>query len=361
MKKRFASAAKTLRFIFCVEAILAFTGGSILWAQTPEEKKAAVATSTAEAPKPNPNTGVYVWSTPTWTYTWGALETATPTPVWMPTATYTITSTFTHTITGTIQPTATPTASPTATPIISRASLALLSTAYSNAWDHSNGFNWDIAFSYYIGAIAAKENSSPNMDFLEPARFALLTSDVKYAWLDEKGDIPAIANGVLLSLIAQLGSGNSSTGASGNQSFNVSGNIMGAVYGVVSKTIFPQTAVHFGYIQGLREASDSLGLGIVSMNYSDLLSLLTPKLQEVMGQSSPGIFYTGFSTRFWNRNWKFEIWKPFSLAQNPVLFNAQVDGLPLAFNLGYERWDNGYALLGYVNFRFTLVPVPPAY
>jgi hypothetical protein len=46
---------------------------------------------------------------------------------------------------------------------------------------------------------------------------------------------------------------------------------------------------------------------------------------------------------------------------HPILFNTQIDGLPLAFNLGYERWDTGYAVLGYVNFRIPLLPSDPSY
>ncbi len=57
--------------------------------------------------------------------------------------------------------------------------------------------------------------------------------------------------------------------------------------------------------------------------------------------------------------------------QNPILFNTQIEGLPLAFNLGFEKWGLGGALvlsspgipggrqipggmgpmLGYVNFQ----------
>jgi hypothetical protein len=87
---------------------------------------------------------------------------------------------------------------------------------------------------------------------------------------------------------------------------------------------------------------------------------LTPKLSDVLGESPSSIFYTGFNTRLLGTNWKFEVWKPFPMNENPILFNSQVDGL-FAFNLAYERWDSGFALLGYFNFRFTIIPVPPDY
>jgi hypothetical protein len=46
--------------------------------------------------------------------------------------------------------------------------------------------------------------------------------------------------------------------------------------------------------------------------------------------------------------------------ENPILFDSQIDGL-FAFNLGYEHWDHGYAVLGYFNFRFTILPTTPDY
>ena|GEM_PF-1243986 len=295
------------------------------------------------------------FATPTWTSTWGAALTDTPTLY----LTRTPTNTYTPTCTGTITPPPTITPTMTSTPGISRSGLALLSTAYSDAWDRWDGFNWGMGFSYYIGSIVSRDFAKPNIDSLEPTRFALLSSDVKYAWLNDEGDMPGMASGLLLSFLAQLASGNSTTGASGTQSFQVAGNVMGGVYTVMSKTVAPNTAVHMGYIYGLKQA-DSHALGIISMNYSQLLPLLTTKLQNVT-DDPPGVFYTGFNTRFWGRNWKFEVWKPIGMAENPVLFNSQIEGLPLAFNLGYEKWDQGWAVLGYVNIKFTIVPQPPAY
>ncbi|HEY5040260.1 MAG TPA: hypothetical protein VIJ93_14435, partial [bacterium] len=305
----------------------------------------AIPTST-----PTENLFAYLTGTPTFTNTpdifFHGTSTFTPTPTITPTGTITPPPQYTPTL--------------TSTPNISRASLALLPTAYSNAWDRWDGFNWNFAFSFYIGSIISRDYSIPGagLDSLEPTRLALLTSDVKYAWLNDEGDRPGIASGFLLSFLAQVNSGSSSTGT-GGQSFQVAGNSAGGVYTVVSKTVFPGTAVHMGYIYGLKD------IGLVSNNYSQLLPLFTPKLMNPNGinvtDAPPSIFYTGFSTYFLGRYWKFEIWKPFPMTENPVLLNAQIDGLPLAFNLAYERWDQGYALLGYINFPFTLLPQTPAY
>jgi len=379
--------ASKSRFTYCVELFLFLTVTSV-WAQAPAASPSptptvtftftATSTSTpdpTDTPAGTPTstpTATYTFNpfaSPTWTPTWGfgSFSSQTPTPS-SPTATFTPRFTSTPTNTGTLSPTATFTPTFTNTPSISRASLALLSTAYSNAWDRTDGFNWDMGFSYYIGSIVSRDFAKKDIDSLEPSRFALLTSDVKYAWLPDDGDSPAIANGLLLSFLAQLGSGNSTTGANGSQSFQVAGNVMGGVYGVLSKRLFDTTAVHLGYIYGLHGLDHDAGIGFVSMNYSQLLPLLTTKLQDVTGSPAP-IFYSGFSTRFWGRNWKFEVLKPLGMDGNPVLLNSQIEGLPLAFNLGFERWDaapqldlaGGWALLGYVNFRFTLVPVTPPY
>jgi hypothetical protein len=103
-----------------------------------------------------------------------------------------------------------------------------------------------------------------------------------------------------------------------------------------------------------------LKLGFFTTDYSQLPYLFTPQLQTVT-DDPPSIFYTGFNTYFLGRNWKFEIWKPLQAAEDPVLLNTQIEALPLAFNFGYERWDQGFSVLGYINFQFTLVPSTPAY
>jgi hypothetical protein len=331
------------------------------WTATPTFTFTAVNTDTpSDTPTvtPSPTFTYNPYATPTWTNTWDPYATDTPTPG-SPTATYTWTATGTPTQTGTISPTLTFTPTLTYTPSISRASMVMLPTAYSNGWDHSDGFNWDIDFTYFIGSIISRDFSQPNLDSLEEISLAMLTTEVKYAWLNDDGDIPGMASGLMYSLAAQTGSGSSSTANSGDQSFEVSGNTMGGVYTVMSKTVFNKTAVHAGYLYSLRKT------GLVSLDYSELLPFLDTNLQNDIGNdgasSTPGIFYTGFNTYFWGRNWKFEIWKPIGLDKSPILFNTQIDGLPLAFNLGYMRWETGFAMLGYVNVPITLVPNTPAY
>jgi hypothetical protein len=346
-------AGKKLRFIYCVELIWALSVPAA-WAQTVSPSPTFTSTTIATMVELSPTstaTATVVELSPTFT----ATPTSTSTNI--PFATFIPTSTKTFTPTGT-PPTATFT--PTNTPGITRASLALMPTAYSNAWNRWDGFNWDIGFSYFIGSIFSRDFAKPDIDGLEKASIALLTSDLKYAWLDDDGDGPGFANGFLLSFLAQVGSGNSNS-ASGSQSFQVAGNVMGGIYGVMSKTIAKDTAVHLGYIYGLRDFDQSLGLGFFTMNYSQLMPLLNSKLQPVQSQTPAHVLYAGFNTRLLDRDWKFEVLKPFPMAENPILLNARVDGLPLSFNLSYEKWDHGYAVLGYVNFKVTILPQMPAY
>ncbi len=298
------------------------------------------------------------FATPTWTFTWDPFATDTPTPG-SPTPTFTPTETSTPTVTGTQSPSMTFTPTITNTPSISRASLALLSTAYSNGWDHWDKWNWDIGFSYYIGSIAEKDMGS-STQFLNPLRLWLLTSDLKYGWMDQTKTSPGIASGLLMTLLLNGGNPGATGGAS--QNFQLTGNSMGGIYTVLSQSIAKNTAVHFGYVFGFRDAFKSIGLGSFApnLNYSDFLPLLTNNPQDLEGGSPPSLFYTGWDWRLLGTNWKFEIWKPFPMPQNPVLLNTQIDGL-FAFNLAYERWQSGYALLGYFNFRFTIIPNTPAY
>ncbi len=358
--------ARMLRFICFVNFALAV--GSA-WGQNATPTASPTRTSTPDFFATATNTFTWdPWSTntvtptPTITVTPNRFVTNTPVPTMEGFNSFFNTYTPTPTPKGTQSPTLTYTPTMTHTPSLSRASLALWSTAYSNDRDHSDGFNWDVGFSYIIGTIAERSAAKPTVDWLNPLRLWLLTSDVKYGWLEEQGDTPAIASGIMLSELINGGGGNNpgATGTTG-QSFQLTGNSMGGVYTVLSKSVGDQSAVHFGYVYGFNGLFQDLGIPDFgpSMNYSQLIPFTATNLSD-LSANTPNIFYTGFNTRFLGTNLKLELWKPFPMDQNPVLLDSQIDGL-FAFNLGYERWDSGYAVLGYFNFRFTIIPVPPDY
>jgi hypothetical protein len=375
MNRRFSLGARKLKFICCVKRLFLF----LLLASSAQAQFISPGSGSNQFGGFNDTSSNGPTNTPTWdpmipTYT------VTPTPTYNPFAaatdtptpgspTDTPTYTFTPTQTGTIN---TPTATWSSTPMISRASLVMLPTAYSNGRDYWTGFNWDLDFTYYIGSIISQDYTQQNgFDSLNQINVVLLTSDTKYAWLDDNGDTPGIASGVMVSLMAQVGTSSLTGGPTATPTFGTSSgaavsntgpvqvvpSMVGGIYTVISKKISKNTAVHFGYIYGLSRSS---GTGI--LDYGSILPLFAPGLTHPNIEYPNNLFYAGFNTRFWDRNWKFEIWKPFSTdsnspyESNPILFNTLIDGLPMAFNLGYERWDTGFAVLGYINFRLPIFP-----
>ena len=373
-------AAKTLGFIFCVSGGAFFAWGTA-GAQTSLGSPSVTAVTTVslsptqtETPTDSPTPTITSTSTPdyfaspTSTEVWDpwATPTLTPTPNFFsfgdtPVATFTPIMTATYTQTGTITPPDTDTPTTTETPSISRSGLALLPTAYSNGLGFTNDWNWDLGFTYFIGSIAEQEEGEASPDWLNPLRLWLLSSDLKYGWLDENGDTPAIASGMLLGLLISGGQPNSAGQSS--TSFELSGTSIGGLYTVASKRLDSNSAIHAGFVLGgLRQDLNGIGLGgfAPSMSYGALLPQFTGKLSDDLGQVAPYLFYTGFDAKMLGTTFRFEFWKPFPLDHNPVLLNSKVDGL-FAFNLAYEKWDEGYAVLGYFSFRFTIIPPAPAY
>jgi hypothetical protein len=327
------------------------------------------------SPSPTATSTENPFATPTYTFTWDpwATNTATPTPNFFslgqtPTDTWTPIMTSTFTPTGTLTPPDTATPTITDTPSIDRSGLALLPTAYSNGLFYSNDWNWDLSFSYFIGTIAEHEKGEGATDFLNPLRLWLLSSDVKYGWMDENGDMPAIASGALLSLLISGGGNDSTAGSSGQSpgqntsSFQLSGTSMGGFYTVASKKVDRDSAIHAGFILGLHDPFSKIGIGNFApyLDYGDLLPMFTAKLSDDIGHPANYLFYTGFNTKMFGTNVRFELWKPFPEDHNPILLNSKIDGL-FAFNLAYEKWDEGYAILGYFSFRFTIIPAPVDY
>jgi hypothetical protein len=315
----------------------------------------------AQAPAPVPT----ATSTPGAGSTAGvpaATGTATSTPAAPPgSPTDTPTRTLSPTITATFTITGTPTPSPTKTPVIARSGMALLPTGYSNRLDRVDGMNLDLLFTYYIGAIAERRSDSDEVEYLNPLRLWLFTADVKHCWFDENGDLPGLSTGFMNTLLL-LGTSPGASAAGGG-SFKFTASSMGSVYTALSKTVARDTSVHLGYMRGnLRDVMGKLGKTVRKIspnrNHSELLTLLTDDLSDVRDESAPNIVYTGFDTKFLGTFWRFEVWKPFPLSREPILFNTKIDRL-FSFNLAYEKWQGGYALLGYFNFRFTIIPAEP--
>jgi hypothetical protein len=158
--------------------------------------------------------------------------------------------------------------------------------------------------------------------------------------------------------------GSSPTSASGTSSSSLkfTARALGGVYTVVSKQLVPNVSVHLGYMRGnitdLGGNSKFLKKFLPTGNLSELFTQFATGLSDFRTESAPNIIYTGWEFKFLGTPWRFEVLKPFPMSKNPILFNTKIDRL-FAFNMAYERWQGGYALLGYFNFRFTLLPTTP--
>jgi len=288
-----------------------------------------------------------------------ATATATTTPTSTPTVMTTATATSTPTVAGTDTPTPTSTPSPTKTPVIARSGLALFPTAYSNGLTRTDGFNLDILFSYFIGSIIERSAGLPN-ETLNPLRLWLFTADAKYGFLEEDGNAPGLAIGMMDTLMLEGGNATASGNSSGSLKFTAKA--LGGVYLVASKHVADRSAVHVGYMRG--NLADIGGGGKVfkrflpTGNFSDLMTQFAVGLEDVRGESAPNILFTGYDFRWLGTTWRFEFVKPFPLSKHPFLINSKIDRL-FAFNLSYEHWDHGYALLGNFSFRFTILPTTP--
>ncbi|HVM32233.1 MAG TPA: hypothetical protein VMU88_03800, partial [bacterium] len=239
------------------------------------------------------------FATPTYTWTWDpwSTNTATPTPNFFslnqsPTATWTPIMTSTYTPTGTLTPPDTATPTITDTPSISRSGLALLPTAYSNGLFNSDDWNWDLSFSYFIGSIAEHQKGEANTDFLNPLRLWLLSSDLKYGWVEEDGDMPGLASGLMLSMLISGGANNNAGAGQGASSFQLSGTSMGGFYTVASKALDKDSALHAGMVFGLRQPFSQLGISdfAPSMTYGDLLPMFTAKLSDDLSRRPEYLF-----------------------------------------------------------------------
>jgi hypothetical protein len=260
---------------------------------------------------------------------------------------------------GTPTETSTTTPKPTNTPVIARSGLALFPTAYSNGLYRSDGFNLDILFSYFIGSIIEKDRGLQT-ETLNPLRLWLFTVDAKYGWLHEDGDIPAIASGLIDTLLLQGGSPGATGTSTGSLKFTAQA--LGSIYTVASKRIGRDTAVHLGIMRGnlagIGGGSKFVKRILPTGNFSNLMLQFASGLYDERGESAPNIVYTGFNFKWLGTPWRFEFIKPFPLSKHPFLIDSKIDRL-FAFNLSYEHWDGGYALLGYFNFRFTILPTTP--
>lgn len=242
-------------------------------------------------------------------------------------------------------------------PVANRSGLALLPTAYVNRLGKESGVNLDLLFSYYIGSIVERGRDDERTQLLNPLRLWLFTVDFKYTPFVETETRPAGAVGLLNTLLLE-GSSPGATG-SGGQGLRFTASSLGSLYLALGKSLSETARVHAGYLRGnLRDPLDGVSFlrrFFPNRNHGELLALFSEDLEEIRGEKPPNIVYTGGSFKALGTDWAVEVWKPFPYTLNPILVNTKIEKL-FSFNLSYSRWDGGYSLLGYFNFRFTILP-----
>jgi hypothetical protein len=224
----------------------------------------------------------------------------------------------------------------------SRSGLVLMSTAYRGFGRIDPGFNGDMQFTYYIGTLygdQAKSVASVPL-YLDPISLWLLTGDVKYTvWTDPERPV-AFAVGAKDTLSLFAGQQNSTGGSFTFTKKSTFTNLWGT-YLALSRTWGP-VGLHTGYMMGTE---------------GNALYYLSKYLEP---STTNSVVYAGLDFPIVRRmNMALEVLYPMAnsgqASQHPIVVNTHIDRL-FNFDVSYLHWDQGWALLGYFNLRFTLFP-----
>jgi len=224
----------------------------------------------------------------------------------------------------------------------SRNGLVLMSTAYRGLGRRDGGLNADLQFTYFIGTLYGEQDKSLSSQalYLDPISAWILTADAKYTLLTEPRLPVSAAVGGKGSILLFAGQ-QSTSGGSFTFSEKSSFQTLWGGYASLSHS-FGDWGVHGGY---------QLGTAGQVVHY--LSKFLEP-------ENARNLFFAGMDFPIARRmNAALEILYPLDQnlqsRQHPVLVNAHVDRL-FNFDIAYLHWDQGWALLGYFNLRFTVFP-----
>jgi hypothetical protein len=217
-----------------------------------------------------------------------------------------------------------------------------MSTAYRGFGRPDAGFNGDMEFTYFIGTLYGAQDKSLSSAplVLDPISLWLLTGDVKYtAWTDPAYPV-AVAVGAKGTLSLFAGQQNS-TGGSFTLTQKSTFTTLWGTYLALSRT-YGNLGLHAGYLAGTE---------------GNALYYLSKYLDP---SPTSGLVYAGLDFPLVRRmNIAMELLYPLEnqvqSSQHPLVINTHVDRL-LNFDVSYLHWDQGWALLGYFNLRFTLYP-----
>jgi hypothetical protein len=224
----------------------------------------------------------------------------------------------------------------------SRNGLVLMSTAYRGFGLTGPGLNGDMQFTYYIGTLygdQAKElSAAPTV--IDPISLWLLTADMKYTALTDPAYPVALAVGAKGTLSLFAGQPSSSSGSFTFTQKSTFTTLWGT-YLALSRT-YRNVGLHTGYLVGTE------GNAIYYLS-----KYLDPS-------PTNGMAYAGLDFPLVRRmNVAMELLYPMGgqgeASQHPIIVNTHIDRL-FNFDISYLHWDQGWALLGYFNLRFTLYP-----
>lgn len=240
-----------------------------------------------------------------------------------------------------------------------RTGLILMPSAYRNNIFDNFGLNADFLFTYYIGSIVSDYNRIG--ETLNPLSVILFTGDVKGTVINEFEQWPSLGLGFTITLLMQYDLGGS--GASGGGAIITEANkdLLTTMYGfyvVASKKLIWENTLHLGGMSGIGQNAQTRFMSYLSPYLND-----DPKKGEVNVKQSNYAYFFGFGRPLWGKtDLKVEVIVPVEANLNPLfpnyyLINTRLENF-FQFDLSYFHFPGGSAILGYINFRFSVYPNP---
>lgn len=281
-------------------------------------------------------------------------------------------------------------ASPSAK-LLNKTLVVVMPTAYANHPHSDRGLNLNVLFDFYVGSLF-ESYTNPSTGHsrsgqFQPLQIGTVSTDTKWALLDDRGLIPGLAAGLYISALINFGQ---PTGAQTVGVSSAGGGIatLGNAYAVLSKRFWPgepRASIHAGVMVG--GLADSVAQAPVPKDWhltarhllpgGDLPSLLTrfvdPKLGARIAQA-PHMAFGGLMFPFtvplffteWRTGLRLELMAPLAIeaeyaphaslptppfdpaTQLPWMLNVHVDNLPLfGFEFGYFQYPGGFQLIAF--------------
>jgi hypothetical protein len=280
-------------------------------------------------------------------------------------------------------------ASPT-TKVWNKTLVVLMPTAYANNKASDKGINLNVLFDFYVGSLYESYTNSitgfTKNGLFQPLQIGTVTSDLKWALLDDRGLVPGLAFGSYTAALIPFG--NPDQGQSvGASSAGGSISTLGSVYGVVSKRFWPgepRAAVHVGLMYG--KLSDYLTSDPTPVGWRPTIRHLTPggdipmlfnrfvdPKQDALVAQSSHMVYGGIQFPFnvpliidtWHTGLRLEVMMPLAdeaawpagtlvpdgsnpQSYLPVMTNIHIDNLPLfGFEFSLFEYQGGYQVIAF--------------